>query len=161
MQRLVRVSEGGQEPSFSKRNIENLFLLGRETDISLLLLLPPQLSMFLSLGIQHHGQSPESPGGTVSCQQLPRERLPGPALSHFPLSSIISVAGGLSVPLGESHVAFRKSLARGVDRTPLACLARSRPKQERAYEKGLLLPILSSQAQARGEEDCDLRLRVL
>lgn len=140
-----------------------MFLLGRETDISLPLLLPPQLSasVFLSLGIQHHGQSPESPGGTVSCQQLPRERLPGPGLSHFPLSSIISVAGGLSVPLGESHMAFRKSLAHGVDRTLLACLARSRPKQERAHEKGLLLPILSSQAQARGEEDCDLRLRLL
>lgn len=58
--------------------------------------------------------------------------------------------------LSESRVVFRKSLAHGVDRTLLPCLVRSKRKQERACEKGLLISILSSQVQGRGEEDYDL-----
>lgn len=41
-----------------------------------LFLLSNSASMFFSLGVQHHGQSSGALMGTVSCEQLPRERLP-------------------------------------------------------------------------------------
>lgn len=76
---------------------------------------------------------------------------------YFRLLSVITVAGGSSVLLSESQVA-RKSLAQGLDRTLMVCPVRSKCKQEKACEKGLLLSFLSSQVQVRGEEDYDLWL---
>ena len=73
--RVVRI------PTFPKKNMRKLFLLGRETGIFsvlLILLIMFSASMSHSLGIQHHGQNPRSPLGLSrkSWEQLSREKLP-------------------------------------------------------------------------------------
>lgn len=143
VQRPGHLSESGQEPNFPKKDIGRLFLLVRETGISLPLLLFTMFStsMCHSLGIQHHGQSPGSPLGHMGCEQLSREKLPVPG---FPLFFSLASSQPLTCDL-KSHVALRKSLVHVVDRWPaLSHPARWDPDVNgRGCEKGLLLqPLL-------------------
>lgn len=133
--RVVYVSEGIQEPRFSKRSIEKLFLLVRETGVSL----PP----LLPFSPQPPCSSPWGFSTMARAEAASQREAPWSWPLRFPFSTILLFACGPYVPLSESHVAFRKNLAHGVDRTLLACLARSRPKQERAPEKSTCLFLFS------------------